>query len=78
MKNKHGNIKCEGCGSYDIRQTVHFDGMDCYSEAGEGSGFKCEVTLYCENCGRVYPICRVKEFHDISPLKIDDFGGVTK
>ena len=69
MKNKHGNLKCAGCGSFNIKMNVGFDGMDCESEAGEGSGFKWEVKLYCDDCGRVYPVCRVKNFSDISEIK---------
>lgn len=68
MKNIHGNIKCEGCGSYNIELSVGFDGMDCYSKEGEGSGFKWEVSLCCQKCGRAYPVCRVKEYNHISPL----------
>ena len=71
MKNKHGNLKCAACGSYNIKLSIGFDGMDCYSEAGDGSGFKWEVSLYCDDCGRVYPVCRVKNYTDISPLKIE-------
>lgn len=71
MTNKHGNIKCEGCGSYNITMHVGYDGADYLSEAGDGSGFKCEVKLVCEDCGRIYPVCRVKDFNavrDIIPI----------
>ncbi len=69
MGNKHGNIKCEGCGSYNIEMHVGYDGMDCLSEAGKDSGFECEVKLVCEDCGRVYPVCRVKNFNAVSAIK---------
>lgn len=68
MHNKHGNIKCEGCGSYNITMNVGYDGADWLSEAGEGSGFKCEVALVCEDCGRGYPVCRVKNFNAVSGI----------
>lgn len=71
MENKHGNLKCEGCGSYNIKLDVGYDGMDCYSEAGENSGFKYEVCLYCDDCGRIYPVCRVKNNTHISPIKTE-------
>ena len=45
MKNKYGNICCEGCGSYSIVSRVVFDGADWCSEAGEGSGFGWLVEL---------------------------------
>lgn len=68
MQNKHGNIKCAKCGSYNITMDVGYDGADYLSEAGEGSGFTCEVSLVCEDCGRVYPVCRVKNFGAISDI----------
>lgn len=49
MKNKHGNIKCEGCGSYNIKMSVYFDGADWSSEAGDGSGYKYGIDLYCDD-----------------------------
>lgn len=66
--NKYGNIKCAGCGSEDIKMKVGYDGLDNHSVEGEGSGFKVEVTLDCQNCGRVYPVCRVKDFFDVSDI----------
>lgn len=68
MTNKHGNIKCEGCGSYNITMHVGYDGADYLSEAGDGSGFKWEVKLVCEDCGRIYPVCRVKNFNAVSGI----------
>ena len=67
-RNKHGNLKCAGCGGFDIRMHVGFDGMDCDSVAGEGSGFDYEVSLVCEDCGRAYPVCRVKGYNDVSEV----------
>lgn len=66
--NKYGNIKCAGCGSEDIKMVVGGDGLDNHSVKGEGSGFVVEVTLTCQNCGRVYPVCRVKDFFDVSDI----------
>ena len=67
--NKHGNIRCEGCGSYDLEVTVSYDGMDEYSEAGRGSGFEHVVELNCKKCGRIYPIVRVKHTAHVSMIK---------
>jgi hypothetical protein len=67
--NKHGNCVCAGCGGHDLRMAVWYDGMDCDSEAGEGSGYKYVVDLYCEDCGRVYPVCRVKDSFAVSDIK---------
>ncbi len=36
MKNKYGNLKCEGCGSYNLKLNVSYDGLDEESAAGEG------------------------------------------
>lgn len=70
MQNKHGNLKCANCGSFNIEMCVSYDGQDCYSEAGEGSGFVCGVDLVCNDCGRAYPVCRVKNFSDVSEIKV--------
>ena len=62
--NRHGNIRCEGCGSYNLECRVCWDGCDEESEAGEGSGFDCLVTLDCNDCSRVYPIIRLNsDYH---------------
>lgn len=75
MENKHGNICCEGCGSYSIVSRVVFDGADWCSEAGEGSGFGWLVELVCVNCGRIYPVVRLKSdknISDVIPFPFDD------
>lgn len=59
--NKHGNLKCSACGSYAIKLSVYYDGADWNSEKGEGSGFKYGIDLYCDDCGRAYPVCRLKD-----------------
>lgn len=61
---KYGNFKC-GCGSDDIRLDIGYDGLDELSVAGECSGFGIVVSLCCTNCGRVYPVCRVKVFTEV-------------
>lgn len=66
--NKYGNIKCAGCGSEDIKMSADYDGLDELSVEGEGSGFGVVVSLICESCGRVYPICRVRDFCDVSDI----------
>jgi uncharacterized Zn finger protein len=55
----HKKLKCTRCGEVlDLR--VAYDGYDVDSTAGNGSGFKYEIVLDCDNCGYVYPIGRVK------------------
>lgn len=71
-KNKHGNICCEGCGSYHLRATVSYDGCDWRSKAGDGSGFEFLVALECEDCGRIYPVIRLKDEFAVSQLKEPD------
>lgn len=66
--NKYGNIKCAACGSEDMKMNAGYDGLDELSTEGEGSGFGVVVSLVCESCGRVYPICRVKDFCDVSDI----------
>ncbi len=66
--NKYGNIRCAGCGSDKLTMEARYDGLDERSVAGEGSGFGVEVTLNCERCGRVYPVCRVRDFVDVSDI----------
>ena len=68
MKNKYGNLKCEGCGSYNLKLNVSYDGLDEKSAAGEGSGFRCMVNLICEDCGRVYTVCRTRDYTDVSDI----------
>lgn len=63
--NKFGNFRCS-CGSDNIECSVSFDGCDFISEAGEGSGFMYEISLVCNNCGRAYPIGRIKSYQDFS------------
>ncbi len=65
---RFGGFKCTGCGSEDIKLNVADDGMGWLSAAGEESGFDIVVSLCCENCGRVYPVCRVRNFSDVSSI----------
>lgn len=57
-------LKCARCGNAELFVAVGFDGLDGHSEAGEGSGYKCEVTLDCPHCGASYVVGRVKKFGD--------------
>lgn len=66
--NVHGNLKCAGCGGYDIRMHVCYDGVDEHSKSGAGSGFVYGVDLVCEDCGRCYPVCRVKSEFAVDAL----------
>ena len=43
--NKHGNLRCEGCESYDLEVSVPYDGMAEHSVAGRVSGFEHVVEL---------------------------------
>lgn len=63
--NKFGNFRCS-CGSENISCSVSYDGCDWESEAGEGSGFGYKISLECENCGRIYPVGRIKSVKDFS------------
>lgn len=52
-------LKCVDCGrNLDLR--VVFDGCDWDSVKGSGSRFDYEIELCCKNCGRVYPVGRLK------------------
>ncbi len=66
--NKHGGIKCVSCGSEKLEMSADYDGMDEFSVEGEGSGFGVEVSLVCQKCGRVYPVCRTRDFVDVSDI----------
>ncbi|MDR1631233.1 MAG: Trm112 family protein [Oscillospiraceae bacterium] len=51
-------LKCTDCrGSLDL--LVSFDGCDRDSIKGGGSGYNYEITLQCDECGRIYPIGRL-------------------
>lgn len=67
--NKYGSIRCAGCGSEKLTMQASYDGLDECSAAGEGSGFGVEVSLNCEKCGRVYPVCRIRDFVDVSDIR---------
>lgn len=56
---------CGRCGE-ELTYDVAFDGCDENSEAGSGSGFDWSVKLYCDKCGRIYPICRARKLEDVS------------
>ncbi|MDR0295507.1 MAG: hypothetical protein LBH91_04860 [Prevotellaceae bacterium] len=51
-------LQCVDCGG-DLEVEVAFDGCDWDSIKGEGSGYVYVIELYCE-CGRLYPIGRIK------------------
>ena len=67
--NKHGNLRCEGCESYDLEVSVPYDGMAEHSVAGRGSGIEHGVELNCKKCGRIYPIVRVKHPAHVSMIR---------
>ncbi|MCH5297404.1 MAG: hypothetical protein J1E85_07025 [Ruminococcus sp.] len=66
--NNFGNFRCS-CGSENITCSIEYDGCDWKSEEGKGSGFDYEISLACKNCGRVYPIGRLKSEHDFSQIR---------
>lgn len=67
MKVKYGGIKCAECGNNrQLALHVGWTGMDCDCKAGEGSGYGWVVSLFCPDCGRIYPICMTKDNRDVS------------
>lgn len=62
MRNE-SKLKCTRCGK-DLELSAGFDGCDWESVAGEKSGFKYTIALVCNDCGRVYPIGRLKNYQD--------------
>lgn len=56
-------LKCVCCNSI-LKLNISFDGCDWESKEGEGSGFDYEISLLCADCGRIYPIGRVKNSFD--------------
>ena len=52
-------LKCPRCGG-NLELSTSFDGCDWDSVKGEGSGFDYEIALV-SDCGRVYPIGRLKD-----------------
>ena len=63
-------LSCSDCGG-KLEITEGFDGCGWKSEAGKDSGFNIEISLDCEECGRVYPIGRVRKHSDFSRNKED-------
>lgn len=60
-KNKHGNIKCEGCGSYNITADVGYTGIK--------NEYPWEISLTCNDCGRTYLVGRIKKNTDFLPAE---------
>ena len=56
-------LKCPDCNAV-LNLSVGFDGCDWDSVKGEGSGFNYEITLECPECGRLYPVGRLKREAD--------------
>lgn len=57
--NKYGCMRCE-CGSYNLCQHVSYVGCD--------DSYGWLVTIECEDCGRVYPVARVKDVESCSDI----------
>ncbi len=60
--NRHGNIRCEGCGSYNMNCYVGW--TDC-SDLCTDSDCNVLVSLDCEYCGRSYPIICLKSDYTV-------------
>ena len=56
--------KCE-CGK-NLSLSIVYTGADWECEKGEGSGYKYELILECEECGRVYSLCNMKDVDAVS------------
>lgn len=56
-------LKCSNCGSI-LELSKSYDGCDWNSVKGEGSGYDYSIDLFCPNCGRGYPIVRIKNEND--------------
>ena len=70
-KNKHGNFKCSNCGSFNVHLHVTDDLISSDSNAGKLSGFHYSVGLCCYECGRYFPVCKIKHPRDISSIKYE-------
>ena len=54
----NNKLHCSNCGG-SLALRVSYDGCDWESVKGERSGFKHEISLDCDNCGRIFPIGRL-------------------
>lgn len=52
-------LRCERCGSDEFELSVTSDGA------------KWTVHISCKKCPRIFEICRVRHFSDISPIEED-------
>jgi len=59
---------CPECNT-PLNLSIGYTGCDWDTKAGKGSGYGWQVSLSCDNCGRLFPIGYVKEYHDFSKLK---------
>lgn len=66
MSNKFGNLRCSCCGSKNLEISLGYDGCDW---KGKESGFMYDLSLFCNDCGRVYPVGRLKSESDFCENK---------
>lgn len=67
MKN-FGGLVCVACGG-NLEFCCSYDGMSQNAVLYDkrfSPNWGWEVNLSCDNCGRVYPICRTKNRFDVS------------
>lgn len=57
-----GGLVCVACG-HDLELVTEYSGID--------SSYPLEVSLTCPNCGRTYPICRVRRGNDIKTFPVN-------
>jgi len=59
-------LKCE-CGEV-LRLTQGYTGADWECKAGDKSGYGYEVSLKCDECGRIYTLGMTKDYNDFSEI----------
>lgn len=61
-------LKCPKCDNV-LKLQIGYTGCDWDTKKGKGSGYGWEVSLTCDNCGRLYTIGHVKELNNFAELK---------
>lgn len=59
-------LKCSRCGDDNLYVSSSYDGLDCNSLQGDGSGFNSKITLTCAKCNCVYVIGRIRNEMDFT------------
>lgn len=63
-------LKCPHCNS-TLKLDIAYSGCDWNTQKGEGSGYGWEVSLLCEDCGRLFTIGHTQEFNSFTQMKND-------